>query len=151
MPHAPSTNLKSRRSPSGISCRVRPYDRAGLKSARSALCVPRSLTQLLMVEVFAGSGSLAKAFARKGFQVLMWDIAYGDQYDLKKPSNQKALRRILGSAHYVHFAPPCLSFSLARRGRAPRSRQYPFGKPWLSDIDQLKVDEGNILLAFCVS
>eukprot|EP00973_Karenia_brevis_P037189 5126924-Karenia_brevis.AAC.1 len=74
-----------------------------------------------MVEVFAGSGSLAKAFARKGLQVLMWDIAHCDKYDLTKSANQKSLGRNIGSAHYVHFAPPCLSFSLARRGRAPRS------------------------------
>ena len=80
---------------------------------------------------------------------MLWDINLGAAYDLTSRAAQGVLRRIVLSAHYVHFGPPCNSFSLARRGQAPRSRQYPMGKPGLSESDQQRVRIGNTLLFFC--
>jgi hypothetical protein len=50
-------------------------------------------------------------------------------YDLTLPQNVALLRRISGSAHFAHVGPLCGNFLNARRGQAPRSRQYPLGDP----------------------
>ena len=47
------------------------------------------------------------------------------------------------------WAPPCGSFSLARGARAPRSRQYPLGKPNLPPADVARVALGSQLLEVC--
>ena len=134
--------------------RVRPtYTAPGLRQAQRAHRLPvyKSLSVLLMVEVFAGVGELCRAFARLGFQVLAWDLTMGPGYDLLVPENVRRLRRICGGAHFVHVGPPCGSFSIARRGSAPRSRQFPMGKPGLLENDRRRVEVGNKLMMVCVS
>ena len=103
-----------------------------------------------MVEVFSGEGRLGRAFARRGFQVVLWDVRNGDQFDLTRPSNVRALLRLCRGAHFVHLAPPCSSFSIARGANAPRSRAYPMGKPELGDSDRAKVQVGNMLVKVCI-
>ena len=64
-----------------------------------------------------------------------------------KPANVQQLLRLIHTVHFAHFAPPCGSFSIARRGGAPRSREYPMGRPILPEADQIRVSVGNTLLA----
>ena len=79
----------------------------------------------------------------------MWDVANGAKYDLLNPINQNNLKRLVLQSAFTHFAPPCSSFSLARGAYAPRSRQYPKGKPGLNERDAEKVRIGNILMLLC--
>ena len=74
----------------------------------------------------------------------------GPEYDLANPLNVTRLKRICLGAHFVHFGPPCSSFSMARRGQAPRSRAFPMGKPQLSAADQARVSMGNRLMMVCI-
>ena len=106
--------------------------------------------QLVMVEIFSGSGHLGKAFLALGYQVLLRDICLGPQYDLTKRKNVCCLMRIIGQAAVVHMGPPCSSFSIARRGSAPRSRQYPMGRPDLPPADVERVRIGNLCLLVAV-
>ena len=64
--------------------------------------------------------------------------------------NVRSLLKLCRAAHFVHMAPPCGSFSIARRGGAPRSRAHPMGKPLLPAADLDRVHLGNMLLAVCV-
>jgi hypothetical protein len=68
-----------------------------------------------------------------------------------QPQNRQSLHRLIGHAAAVHFGTPCTSFTLARRGNAPRSRQFPLGKPGLSEQDAEKVRIGNVLATFTVA
>ena len=99
----------------------------------------------MFVEVFSGSSRLCKAFSRLGYQTIPWNIKLGSSYDLTVRANSEKLRTLLGRAHCIHFAPPCSSFSLAARGRAPRSLKFPWGKENLSPEMKVKVDLANIL------
>ena len=109
------------------------------------LCSPRGF------EICSGSARLCKDMAALGFSVLAWDILYGKEYDLTVKHIQARCKRILGSCHLAHFAPPCQTCSLARRGDAPRSRRYPMGKPDLRDSDKHKVEHANILIVWVAS
>ena len=100
-----------------------------------------------MVEVFSGSGRLAKSFSQLGFSVVVWDIKQGAEFDVTQPSVLSRLRRLICGADFVHFAPPCGSFSIARRSYVLRSRKYPLGKPRLNTEDQARVDIGNKLMS----
>ena len=93
---------------------------------------------------------MAKSFARLGYQIVLWDVLLGDRYDLNIEANVRQLFRVCCNAHFVHMAPPCNSFSIARRGNAPRSKQFPMGKPGLGPKDQHRVDVGNRMLGICV-
>ena len=111
----------------------------------------------LAVEVFSGCGRLSKALRSKGWAVIEWDICNGKQYDFRMPDNIRRLRRICATAHLVHIATPCSSFSGARRGKigAPggplRSKATPMGVEGLSAIDAGKVVLGNKMLAVTTS
>ena len=65
-------------------------------------------------EVFAGSGRLSAAIRSKGIGCKEYDLKKNPKHDF---SNQKKMQNILlelENFKYVHFAPPCNSFSQAR-------------------------------------
>ena len=79
------------------------------------------------------------------------DIMHGATHDLCEPA---VLQSLLSSIQlrafdYVHCAPPCSSFSLARWPPV-RSRARPQGLQGLSALDQAKVVTGNKLAAATV-
>jgi hypothetical protein len=93
------------------------------------------------LEVFRGAGALTQAVKETGIEVghvehvvesPSFDLASGEQYRKLR----KAIR--LRKFRWVHFAPPCSTFSTARRvdrkGAAPplRSAEEPLG---MSDVD----------------
>jgi hypothetical protein len=91
---------------------------------------------------------LGRAFHRRGYQVLEWDILSGPNFDLRKHGVQVRLLSLVSGAHYVHVAPLCSKFSVARGRGAPQSRAYHLGKPGLNEADTKIVKVGNILLRF---
>ena len=122
-----------------------------------ALSPSRSLLLPVFIEIFSGSGRLGKKIAALcGWPVLLWDISFGNEYDLTVPSNQQLL---LGWARSgllcgAHLGTPCNSFSRARDqpgGPPPlRSDHQPLGLPGLRPADALKVKLGNLMLRFSV-
>ena len=114
----------------------------------------KPLTTKTCLELFSGSGRLARKLQLQGFTVEKWDINISPKCDLLNRHNvENILDRIKsGKIFYVHIGLPCQSWSRARRadGRGPGplrdDGQYLMGLPNLSDRDRLKVQQGNRLM-----
>ena len=78
----------------------------------------------VFVEIFSGTGRLGRAAAREGLQVLLWDISFGDAYDLTLGKNQSLLMGWLAGGLIVgfHIALPCQIFPASAIGAAGRPR-----------------------------
>ena len=127
------------------------------RAAEPALSPSYGLGSRVFLEIFSGSGRLGNAILRElGMAVLLWDITYGDAYDLTKPVNQHKILNWMKSGFVVagHLGTACGSFSRARdRPNGPprlRSDQQPLGLPDLRPADQKKVMIGNTLMRFTV-
>ena len=126
----------------------------------SAEHTTKRMRQRQMVEVFAGSGTLTKAFRRMGWSVLPVDVATNDvvatSTDLTNEDARNRLRATLRTAavRFIHVGTPCASFSRARKsdgGPAPlRSSSCILGLPNLKSADQNKVVQGNLFADFSV-
>ena len=105
----------------------------------------------LFLELFSGSGQISAAWRESGFGVLSFELSFGDENDLTRPSLQRLITGWLTSHCIagIWFGTPCSSWSLARRGPygsawGPlRSQEFPLGLPDLSPADRFKVREGN--------
>jgi hypothetical protein len=105
------------------------------------------------VEVFAGSGHLAKALEAKGFYTERWDILLSPAHDFTSPV---AFGRLLaqlktwhaaGRLHFVHFGVPCTSFSAALFWSGHlRSKDFPWGLSDLSADKQDKLEIANTIV-----
>ena len=76
--------------------------------------VPRD-NPLKMAEVFSGCGALADAMSHRGFPT--WTVDFktgGAAHDLSNADTAMSLAKDLGHYQYIHFAPPCNTFSMAR-------------------------------------
>eukprot|EP00438_Fugacium_kawagutii_P018254 Skav220446 [mRNA] locus=scaffold254:128743:132882:- [translate_table: standard] len=114
-----------------------------------------SLTTPCFLEIFSGSGHLAKAVQQvTSWDCFTWDILHGSEYDLR---SKKKRNRILGwiksgKIQGVHLGTPCSSFSRARDRRPGppplRSDQQPLGFENLGPADMAKVREGNLWMRF---
>ena len=111
----------------------------------------------VFLEIFCGTGRLGHSIYNKcGWPVLLWDISYGENYDLTQTLNQQKILSwlISGVIRAGHLGTPCNSFSRARDqpGGPPqlRSDLMPLGLPNLRPGDATKVKIGNILLRFSV-
>ena len=108
------------------------------------------------MEIFSGSGRLARAVSAAGWQVLCWDILKGPDYDLTLPKVQNRLRGWLssGAIRAFHMGFPCSSWSRARdQPNGPprlRSQHHIWGLPDLAPHDLGKVNDGNVILNFVV-
>ena len=87
------------------------------------------------VEVFAGSQHLSDTFHGNGHRVFPMDVKISIDHDMHGASGQVLLLRQLGLLEretglkpYVHFAPPCNTYSQARYPRI-RSVTHPHGLP----------------------
>lgn len=117
--------------------------------------VPASLKESVFIEIFSGTGRLGRTVSRCcGWPVLLWDIEYGEQYDLTKRCNQQKIFNWVhsGVIRAGHLCTPCNSFSRARDqpgGPPPlRSDKHVLGLSNLRPHDQLKVRVGNSLMYF---
>ena len=123
--------------------------------ALPALSAIVRLVPCVFLEVFSGCGRLGRSVARHcGWPVLLWDIDYGDQYDLTVRTNQMRIVHWItsGVVRGGHLGTPCNSFSRARDrpGGPPRLRtdDKPLGLDGLRDVDAGKVRVGNTLMYF---
>ena len=85
------------------------------------------------IEVFAGSCHLSDAFSKLGYQTFPIDVKISTQHDLKLGSHFvmdviSKLEAKTGLKPYIHFAPPCSTYSQARYPRI-RSSACPGGLP----------------------
>ena len=104
-----------------------------------------------MLDLFGGSGGVARAARKEGAAAWSWDIADGEQFDLTKARAQRRIRqeiqddKVLGAM----LGPPCSSFGPAGNRRKPlRSQAEPWGRTDISltDKEQIRVEKGNQLL-----
>ena len=104
------------------------------------------------VELFAGAGGVNATWRKLGYRVFSFDVKQGSRGDLLRRAVRKRVRKLVRSAHClgVLMAPPCASFSTARRPPL-RSFAEPMGLRSLSPENRLKVNEANSLFNFCVS
>jgi hypothetical protein len=98
------------------------------------------------LELFSGQGRWSSALERQGFKALRIDVQNKVSLDLSRPSVVEAILVLIdsGVVKAVHVAPPCSTWSRARRP-ALRSRQFLYGLPNLSARQQQQVLEANRL------
>ena len=127
-------------------------------------------SKALALEVFCGSASLSLALQEVGFECLPVDWS-GNTHKSSVPIKVVDLTTETGGrclwaaalqpgVAYVHFAPPCGTFSRAREVPIPRklkehgvkepqplrSTEKPYGLPGLSAVDEMKVQKANSLV-----
>ena len=125
------------------------------------------ISDLLFVEIFAGTARLSKHAREAGFRVLPVDKTaarssqiYIAQYDLTDPDQFEALLQVLKSEKHriaaVHLAPACGTASKAREKKLTkwarkgfkvpvplRSAQKPMGVDNLTGLDKLRTELAN--------
>ena len=124
-------------------------------------------SELIFLEVFAGSGNLSESVRSLGLTVHAVDSVTKRRtgvaihtLDLTKQSDLNILLDIVSRANIAsaHFAPPCGTSSKARERPLPegmedvkaeplRSIQYPLGLPGLQGTDAKRVAAANRLYA----
>ena len=101
--------------------------------------VPRDIP-LKMAEVFAGCGALSHAMSHRGFPTWTVDFKIGGAaHDFSNADTAMKLANDLGDFNYIHFAPPCNTFSMARY---PKLR---IGFPNVSNISYPRKDRHDHL------
>ena len=75
-----------------------------------------SLRDRYFLDLFAGSGGVARSSQQKGLTCYAWDVRLGDKYDILSESCIRKLQKAVYTKQVagIMFAPPCLSFSIAR-------------------------------------
>ena len=118
--------------------------------------IPRLvLNFIFFLEIFSGNGRLGRSVHKAcGWPVLLWDLTFGEQYDLTVRANQQRIIHWLSSGlvRAGHLGTPCNTFSRARDqpGGPPqlRSDAFPLGLSNLRPGDAVKVRIGNVLMRF---
>ena len=70
-----------------------------------------------VAEIFSGSGNLSAALREVGLLTLEYDLNISKEHDMHNPRKMEKIRdTILGAPNiqYIHLAPPCNTFSMAR-------------------------------------
>ena len=128
----------------------------------------RPISDLLIIEVFAGTARLSITAREAGFRSLSVDKtcdrctgAHIAIFDLTKRDDVESLKQIIFEERFnivwIHFAPACGTCSRARekqlhsleaRGisvpKPLRSDDEPLGFHWLSGVDKVRVDAANL-------
>lgn len=132
-----------------------------------------SVSELVVLEICAGSANLSAEFRSHGFQVLPIDHK-GNIHrqkvrtvliDLSAKGAFQLIQTILlsGSVYYVHMGPPCGTASAARNKVVPRhlveqgapsppplrSIKHPLGFPWLTGLSRDRVLSANAIYSVC--
>lgn len=131
----------------------------------------KDVSQLVCIEIFAGSARLSRACKDLGFKTLAVDkiTARSEQmhiarFDLCDEDQVQALEQLMtkdaDNIVYAHFAPACGTASRAREKPQPhlerqgfkvakplRSDQEPEGISGLSGLDKFKTETANIVYA----
>ena len=131
----------------------------------------KSLSDILVVEIFAGSARLAKACRHVGCRSVAVDKTADRSQgakificDVTKPEDLEMLKQFLAaekqSIGWVHFAPACGTASKAREKpnkaleragfKVPkplRSAEHPLGLPGLTGLDLIRTQSANEVYA----
>jgi hypothetical protein len=95
---------------------------------------------LKTAEVFSGSGKHSKSLARRGVDTFEIDIKHSADFDMSDAAKVTTLTNTLmihDRRQYVHFAPPCNTYSSARHPRIRPSDIHlwnpmgSYGFPWI--------------------
>lgn len=129
------------------------------------------VSDLLFLEVFAGTARLSKAVRDLGFQAMPIDKSAKRSsqihiciYNLALPEDVQQLLEFItmnkDRIAWLHFAPACGTASRARERRLPRleeqgfevakplrSEQFPLGFPTLQGVDKIRVEQANLVYA----
>ena len=129
----------------------------------------QKLSDIYVLELFAGTARLTRSFKRKGFKGLAFDKsskrAEGQnvlEFDLSNLEEVNSLLRFIKARAkqiaLVHMAPPCGTASRARGKRLRflkalnikepkplRDDNHPDGFPWLKGTDKLRTEAANLL------
>lgn len=75
--------------------------------------------KLFMLELFSGSGNMAKAFREVGYKTLTVDLSQGAdiQKDIRILEPQEIIERLGGRPDVIWASPPCTAFSVAAIAR----------------------------------
>lgn len=105
-----------------------------------------------ILELYAGSRGFSKAAVRRGCPwSLSFDILHDPSEDLSQSPLQLQLFGLLrrGAFFAMGAGPVCSSFSTAITPPC-RSKAYPAGVPWCSQLQQFKNGVGNEQLEFII-
>ena len=115
----------------------------------------------LLIDICARSASLSHAAVQWGFSVMPIDHAHNRHrpkckivtLDLSKKHAWDILEFVIKKRKVVlAFAPPCGTRSAARNIRPGpplvRTKQFPWGVPWASHTDWLKLQAANAIYPF---
>ena len=129
----------------------------------------KDVSQLLCIEIYAGSARLSRAFRDLGFKTLAVDKITNRSeqmhiatFDLCEDDQLQALEELItrdaDNIAYIHLAPACGTASRARERRQPhlerqgfrvakplRSDLQPEGISGLSGLDKFKTETANIV------
>ena len=133
----------------------------------------RSINDLLVMEIFAGSARLTKACRGLGMRAVAVDKTQDRsegshifQCDVTNESDRQSLVAFLEAERdnlgWVHFAPACGTASKAREREQPglerkgfslpkplRSELHPLGLPGLTGVDKLRTETANLVYEVC--
>ena len=129
----------------------------------------QKLSDIYVLELFAGTARLTRSFKKKGFKGLAFDKsskrADGQsvlEFDLSNLEEVNSLLRFIKARAkqiaLVHMAPPCGTASRARgkrlrflkslgikEPRPLRDDNHPNGFPWLKGTDKVRTEAANLL------
>ena len=97
------------------------------------------------IDLYSGERGAAKALHQiSGRWVISFDIIYGANQDLNDPVVRSDIELLLTSGAVVGLgaAPVCRSFSVAVTPSI-RSKEFPYGKPGVSEKVQRNLEDGN--------
>ncbi len=106
-----------------------------------------------ILDLFSGSRGLARALVETADTwVLTFDLAHHPDEDLLKLPLQKLILRMVGSSCFRAMAagPVCASFSTAITPPV-RSKEFPAGVPWCTELQRRKNADGNAMLKFVLA
>ncbi len=98
----------------------------------------RPLQRVKCLDLFAGCGRVAAAAVKAGAKAEAIDIVHGPEHDVTRPCVFKALAQHIADRELaaVMLAPPCTTFSHARRARVGGARTS-WKTPRLSNLKYL--------------
>ena len=119
--------------------------------------LPVAVSDAVVIELFAGSANLSKAFRSVGMQVIPVDTKDASQRKIVKlnllhRNSVQLVVRLLETRKvlFVHMAPPCSTSSQARMiqrtcsdPKPLRPWDHPDGIPGLSFLDKTRVAQAN--------
>ena len=106
-----------------------------------------------MADIFCGSGGFGAAVARHtGADIAYVDLALDSTHDLLQPRFRRQwAQRIMGyEFFFVHFAPPCSTWSRARAPPLRAAGAKILGVPGLNPQQTHRLKEGTALARACV-